>query len=127
MRIAVVLTAIVVAASVVSAAGPVRSEARIVFDSPEVLKASLGPLLGGLDVVTFGQTETGRKYLLVLAEVGQLDALRQRGVEVEVTWPDVRDKFRAVTGCDPDDGSFRDFGYFFNYWENQTVVSDTKD
>ncbi len=122
MRITVVLTAIVVAASAVYGAGPVRSEARIGFDSPEGLAARLGPLLGGLDVCSFGENPDGRRYLLAIVDAQELAALERTGIELQVTWPDIRDKFRAVTGCDPDDGSFRDFGYFFNYWEMQDTL-----
>jgi hypothetical protein len=122
VRIAVILTVAAVTVSVVSAAGPVRSEARIVFDSPEALRAGLGPLLGGLDVCSFGESPDGRRYLVVAVDAQELAALRQTGVELHVTWPDIRDKFRAVTGRDPDDGSFRDFGYFFNYWEMQDTL-----
>jgi hypothetical protein len=93
-----------------------------VFDNPEVLKAGLGPLLGGLDVCTFGENGDGRHCFVVIAGADQLQAIQRAGVEVEVTWPDIRDKFRATTGCDPDDGSFRDFGYFFNYWEMQDTL-----
>jgi hypothetical protein len=122
VRIAVVLTVIIVAASAGLAAGPVRSEARIVFDGPEVLKAGLGPLLGELDVCTAGENGDGSRYLVVIAGADELDAIRRAGFEVEVTWPDIGDKFRAMTGCDPDDGSFRDFGYFFDYWELQDTL-----
>jgi len=93
-----------------------------VFDNPEVLKAGLGPLLGELDVCTAGENGDGRHYLVVIAGADELEAIRRAGVEVEVTWPDIGDKFRAMTGCDPDDGSFRDFGYFFDYWEMQDTL-----
>ncbi|MFO7650615.1 MAG: M14 family zinc carboxypeptidase [bacterium] len=98
-------------------AGPaVRSEARVWFDAPGEARAELGDLLGELDVCTAGE-ESGRYFLVIDADEPTLGRLRASGAEVEVTWPDIRDKFRAMTGCDPDDGSFRDFGYFFNYWE----------
>jgi hypothetical protein len=119
MTVMLAIFAVVVSAA--SAAGPVRSEARIIFDSPDMLKAALGPLLGRLDVCAAGE-EGGRRFLVVFAGADELEAVRQRGVEVEVTWLNIRDKFRAVTGCDPDDGSFREFGYFFTYWEMQDTL-----
>jgi hypothetical protein len=101
----------------IAAASPVaKSEARVWFDAPKQARVQLGDLLGELDVCTFGEAG-GRYYLVVDADAGMLDRLRACGADVEVTWPDIRDKFRAVTGRDPADGSFRDFGYFFNYWE----------
>ena len=95
----------------------VRSEARIYASRPAELREKLGTMTGELDVCTAGQDETGRCYLVVNADEDEIEAIRARGVEVEVTWPDIRDKFRAMTGCEPDGGSFRDFGYFFTYWE----------
>lgn len=102
--------------AVVAAAG-VKSEAKLYVDDPAALRQRLGRRLGELDVVTFGTDADGRNYLVIDGDAAQLAALGEAGAEVEVTWPDIRDKFRAMTGCDPEDGSFRDFGYFFNYWE----------
>ncbi|MBM3314327.1 hypothetical protein FJY71_00600 [candidate division WOR-3 bacterium] len=99
------------------AAAAAKSEAKLYVNDPQVLRVQLSSLLGELDVCTFGTDDRGRNYLVIDADAGQLAALRAAGAEVEITWPDVRDKFRAMTGRDPEDGSFRDFGYFFNYWE----------
>jgi hypothetical protein len=116
------IIALLAAAAVVASGVPLRSEARVVFDSPEVLRTRLGSLLGELDVCSAGRDEAGRCCLTLFADAGQLEAIRARGGEVEVTWPDIREKFRAMTGCDPNDGSFREFGYFFNYWEMQDTL-----
>jgi hypothetical protein len=100
-----------------SAATPVRSEARVYADSPGQLVA-LGDLLGELDICTVGKDEAGREFLVIDAEPEQLEQIRAAGLDVEVTWPDIRDKFRAMTGVDPDNvDAGRDFGYFFTYWE----------
>ena len=101
----------------------VRSEAVVYYSSYEGLAAKLGPLLGELDVCSHAENRGGRSWLVIDADAGQLEAVRDAGLEVEVTWPDIREKFRAMTGCDPDDGSFRDFGRFFTYWEMRDTVS----
>jgi hypothetical protein len=106
----------------VFAAAPVRSEARVYFSNYDQLVDRLGEMLGELDVCTQGSTPDGRDYLLVDATADELKAIRACGLETEVTWPDIRDKFRAMTGCNPDDGSFRDFGYYFNYWEMRDTI-----
>jgi len=116
------IIALLATAALVASGVPLRSEARIVFDSPEVLRARLGPLLGELDICSAGRNEAGRCCITLFADAGQLEVIRAKGVEAEVTWPDVTDKFRAVTGRNPDDGSFRDFGYYFNYWEMQDTL-----
>ena len=77
---------------------------------------------GSLDICSHGRTPEGGVYLIVDCTSEELAAIRATGAAVEVTWADIRDKFRAITGCDPDDGSFRDFGYFFNYWEMRDTI-----
>jgi hypothetical protein len=112
---------LVLGLAAVATAG-MKSEARLYVDDPATVRQRLGPLLGELDVCSFG-AEAGRNYLVIDCDEAQLSALRKAGAEVEVTWPDIRDKFRAVTGRDPEDGSFRDFGYFFNYWELRDTLT----
>ena len=107
----------------VSLAGPVRSEVRVLTRNPAEFQLRLGSLLGGLDVCSHGRVEDGRYYLLIAADSEQLSAIRSKGLDVEVTWADLRSKFRAMTGGSPDDGSFRDFGYFFNYWEMRDTIA----
>jgi hypothetical protein len=102
---------------------PIRSEARVYFSDYNQLVDRLGSLLGQLDMCTHGTAPDGREYMVVIASADELKAIRAAGLQTEVTWPDVRDKFRAMTGCNPDDGSFRDFGYYFNYWEMRDTIS----
>jgi hypothetical protein len=99
-----------------------RMEVRLSGSSETQLAAQLGELAGSLDICAHGRTQDDEVYLLVDCTSQELAAIRATGVPAEVTWADIRDKFRAVTGCDPDDGSFRDFGYFFNYWEMRDTI-----
>ena len=119
----VVVMAFVILASVAFATPVVRSEVKLLSDSPEAFRARLGDLLGELDVCTFGQAGDGQYFLLIDTDEEQLARIRATGIKTEVTWPDIRDKFRAMTGCDPDDGLFRDFGYYFTYWELRDTLS----
>jgi hypothetical protein len=105
------------------AAAPVRMEARVYYTSYDELATKLGDLLGELDICTHVEVENGRSYLVIDTDQDQLKAIRAHGLSTEVTYPDIRDKFREVTGCNPDDGSFRDFGYFFNYWEMRDTLN----
>ena len=97
-------------------------EARVYFDNTHHLE-QLGDLAGELDVCTWQEDETGG-WLLIDTDAEQLARIQALGFATEVTWADIRDKFRAVTGCDPNvDGAFRNFNYYFTYWE----MSDTLD
>jgi hypothetical protein len=116
MRIQAFALVLILAIATTEAA-PARSEARITFDHP----GQLGTAPGDLDVISYGTTPSGRYYLDVFAEPGQLETLRRAGLDIAVTWPDIRDKFQAMTGCSPD-GPFRDFGYYFNYWEMRDTL-----
>jgi len=102
---------------------PTRSEARLSFRNAEQMRTQLAGLLDELDVCSHGSLPFGGCYLMVFADAAQLDTLRARGVQVEVTWKDIRDKFRAMTGCEPGDPSGRDFGYYFNYWEMRDTLA----
>jgi hypothetical protein len=107
-------------------AGPtptVRMEANVYYANYADLAAKLGPLLGELDVCSHVDNQEGRSWLIIDTDADQLRAIAATGLRIEVTWPDIRDKFRAMTGRNPDDGSFRDFGYFFNYWEMRDTIA----
>jgi len=124
MRRNVLIAVLMFAVALPAFAGmPIRSEARVYFSDYNQLVDRLGSLLGELDVCTHGTAPDGRNFLLIDTDIEQLKAIRAGGLETEVTWNDIRDKFRAMTGCNPDDGSFRDFGYFFNYWEMRDTIS----
>jgi hypothetical protein len=107
-RVLVVLAAF---AAITLAAQAVRMEARVYVDSPEQAAARLGDLLGELDVCTVGSTDDGREFLVINTDSAGLAQIRATGVRCEVTWPDIRDKFRKMTGVDPDNiDAGRDFG-----------------
>ncbi len=95
-----------------------KMEARVYFRTAEELFARLGNLFSELDVATGGETEDGESYLVIITTEDQLEAIKGKGLRTEITYPDIKEKFRMVTGVDPDKPElFRDFGYFFTYWE----------
>jgi hypothetical protein len=111
------------ALSTIAFALSVRSEARIHFAGAPALRTDLSNLLSELDVCSHGTTRNGEQYLVVFCDAGQLEALRASGLRVEVTWKDIRDKFRAMTGLEPGDPTGREFGYYFNYWEMRDTLA----
>ena len=122
MRNLIIALALVAAISAPAFAAPVRSEAYVYYSGYNELVSKLGPLLGELDICSRVDNPDGHSWLIIDADADQLRAIAASGLRTEVTWQDIRDKFRAMTGCDPDDGSFRDFGLFFNYWEMRDTV-----
>uniref|UniRef100_A0A7C4CAU8 carboxypeptidase T n=1 Tax=candidate division WOR-3 bacterium TaxID=2052148 RepID=A0A7C4CAU8_UNCW3 len=91
-------------------------EARVHFDALRRLEL-LGDLAGELDICTWEEDELGG-WLVINTTAEELARIQMLGLRTEVTWPDIRHKFRAITGVDPDDpAAGRDFGYFFTYWE----------
>ncbi|MBM3313163.1 hypothetical protein FJY70_01060, partial [candidate division WOR-3 bacterium] len=77
----------------------------------------LGSLAGDLYVCSRGVDENGT-YLVLVTDAGQLDRIRDRGLDVRVTWADMDDKFRLLTGADPDNPpTLQNFGYYFTYRE----------
>jgi len=93
-------------------------EARVYFDNFHRLSL-LGDLLGELDICTWQEDETGG-YLVINTDADELARIEALGLRTEVIWPDIRDKFRLMTGVDPDDPNApRNFGYFLTYWEMQ--------
>jgi hypothetical protein len=117
MKLRALFGLFILTAAVLAADGP-RMEARVYVESPEQASAKLGDLFGELDICTVSRTDDGRDFLVVNADAGQLAKIEAAGLRVEVTWPDIRDKFRKMTGVDPDDlDAGRNFGYFFTYWE----------
>ncbi|MEO0073985.1 MAG: M14 family zinc carboxypeptidase, partial [candidate division WOR-3 bacterium] len=124
-RTAVVILAVSSLAFALDRSGRI-SEARIRFADVEQL-LGLGELLGELDICTRGEDVFG-EYFVINADAVQLEWLHRAGVCVEVTWPDIRDKFRFITGVDPDDlDGGRDFGYYFTYWEIQDTLQRLAD
>ncbi|MEO0098642.1 MAG: M14 family zinc carboxypeptidase [candidate division WOR-3 bacterium] len=95
-----------------------KMEARVYFQTAEELFSKLGNFFSELDVATGGETETGESYIVIITTEEQLEKIKGRNLRVEITYPDIKEKFRLMTGVDPDKPElFRDFGYFFTYWE----------
>ena len=122
MELLLVLLVTIAPASAQARVRPARMEADVYYSSYDELVTKLGPLLGGLDICSHVDNQAGRSWLIVDTDSEQLRAISAAGLETRVTWPDIRDKFRRMTGCSPDDGSFRDFGLFFNYWEMRDTI-----
>ena len=102
-------------------AGP-RMEARVYFDDVRTLRR-LGDLAGRLDVCTWVKDELGG-YLVINASESQLEQVRAAGLLVDVTYPDIQQKFYEMTGVRPgnlDEG--RDFGCFLTYDEVQDTLA----
>ncbi len=118
-----VLTALLPAATLEAAGGTLpRAEARVYFDNVRTLDR-LGDLAGQLDVCTWVNDRLGG-YLVIDADESQLEEIRARGLLVDVTYPDIRQKFHEVTGVRPGDlDAGRDFGYFLTYREVQDTLA----
>ena len=100
--------------------GPI-SEARVYLDDVRTLR-QLGELVGQLDVCTWVKDELGG-YLVINADAAQLEQIRESGLLVDVTYPDIRQKFYEMTGVRPGDlDAGRDFGYFLTYHEMQDTL-----
>jgi len=122
-RIVLLLLAVLTAFGLALDRSSTISEARVWIESFE----QLGELAGELDICTVEPGPSGA-WLIVNADEAQLAQLRGLGLLVEVTWPDIRDQFRAQTGVDPDDpDEGRDFGFFLTYWEMQDSLVALRD
>jgi len=83
----------------------------------------LSDLAGELYICSRGTDEDGQ-YLLIITDDEQLTKVRERGLETEVTWTNLNEKFHALTGVNPDDLDLpQNFGYYFTYWEMRDSVS----
>ena len=85
-------------------------EARVYFDDVRTLR-QLGDLAGELDVCTWveqgsgvgdqrpgaGGQGPGNGYLVIDTDSSQLEEIRAAGLLVDVTYPDIRQKFREMT------------------------------
>lgn len=77
----------------------------------------LGNLAGDLYICSRGADDNGA-YLVLVTDAEQLAAIRETGLNTRVTWANLDDKFKLLTGVDPKDaGRFQDFGYYYTYWE----------
>jgi len=99
--------------------GPIM-EVRVYFNDLQRLDW-LGDLLGELDICTWQELDHGG-FLVINTDKEQLERIDATGLRTEITWPDIRDKFRYITGVDPNSDAGRDFGYFLTYWELQDTL-----
>ena len=115
--------------------GPI-AEARVYFDDVRTLN-QLGDLAGQLDICTWveqgtgvgdqgpgtGGQEPGSGYLVINTDSSQLEEIRAAGLLVDVTYPDIRQKFFEMTGVRPGDADAgRDFGFFLTYPETHDTL-----
>jgi hypothetical protein len=101
-------------------------EARVYFDDVRTLR-QLGDLAGQLDICTWVKDELGG-YLLINTDAAQLEQIRAAGLLVDVTYPDIRQKFYEMTGIAPGDfDAGRNFGYFLTYYEMQDTLQKLAD
>jgi hypothetical protein len=118
-NVVIAVTFVMILALPALAQPPAPMEARVYFKDYGQLIAALGPLLGRLDIFTEGRTDEGQNYLVIATGPEQLNAIQRQGLKAEITWRDLRDKYRAMTG-----GTFSsDFGYFFNYYEMTDTIN----
>lgn len=103
----------------------VKMEARIYFKDITELYNKLGEFFSELDIATRDETEKGEPYLVIISNQEQLELIKEKGLKVEITYPDIKEKFRLMTGVDPNNlDMLRDFGYFFTYWEMIDTLND---
>ncbi len=101
-------------------AGPIM-EARVYFDDVRTLQ-QLGDLAGQLDICTWVKDALGG-YLIINTDVAQLGQIRDAGLLVDVTYPDIRQKFYEMTGIRSGDlDAVWDFGYYLTYYEMQDTL-----
>ncbi|MBN2464022.1 zinc carboxypeptidase [candidate division WOR-3 bacterium] len=82
----------------------------------------LGSLAGDLYVCSRGADENGA-YLVLVTDDEQLAGIRHCGLKTAVTWANLDDKFRLLTGEDPHDAPrLQTFGYYFTYGEMRDSV-----
>jgi hypothetical protein len=96
-------------------------EARVYFDEIRNL-SRLGDVAGQLDVCTWAKDDLGG-YLVINTDAAQIEQIRAAGLLVDITYPDIRQKFYKMTGVRPGDlDAGRDFGYYLTYYEMQDTL-----
>jgi hypothetical protein len=118
---------VVVSVVLLSIARPVtaaasRMEARVYFSDIEEAMQRTGDRFGELDIVAVLATPQGENYLLIDTDADQLREIQALGFRTEITYADLRDKFRKMTGFDPESDAGRNFGYFFTYYEMRDTI-----
>jgi hypothetical protein len=95
-----------------------KMEARIYFSNAQELYTKLGKFFSELDIATRGETKKGERYFVIITNQEQIEKIKAAGLKVEITYPDIKEKFHLMTGVDPTRTDLlRSFGYFFTYWE----------
>ncbi len=94
-----------------------KMEAKVYFKTADELFTKMGKLFSQLDIVTVGEEEESY-FLTIITNQKQIEEIKEKGFKIEITYYNIKDKFKEMTGVDPDDPELlRDFGYFFTYWE----------
>jgi len=95
----------------------IKMEAKVYFKSADELFSKMGNLFSELDIVTAGEAE--REYFIVIiTNKDQIEKIKEKGFKAEITYYDIKEKFKKMTGIDPNNLELlRDFGFFFTYWE----------
>jgi hypothetical protein len=97
-------------------------EARLYVDDTRDLER-LGSRAGDLYICSRGSDENGT-YLVLVTDAEQLNRVRDCGLEAQVTWADLDEKFRLMTGADPHETARpQDFGYYLTFWEVQDTLT----
>ncbi|MDW8113985.1 MAG: M14 family metallopeptidase [candidate division WOR-3 bacterium] len=95
----------------------VKMEAKVYFKTACELFTKLGDFFSELDIATAGEEEE-ECFIVIITNQKQIEKIREKGFKVEITYYNIKDKFREITKIDPDNLELlRDFGYFFTYWE----------
>ncbi len=95
----------------------IKTEAKVYFKTADELFTKMGELFSELDIATAGESDK-ECYIVIITNKEQLEKIKEKGFKVEITYHNIKDKFREMTGVDPDNPQLlRDFGYFFTYWE----------
>ncbi|MDW7988474.1 MAG: M14 family zinc carboxypeptidase, partial [candidate division WOR-3 bacterium] len=95
----------------------VKMEAKVYFKRADELINKLEDLFSQLDIASVGEKDD-EGFIIIITNQSQIEKIREKGVKVEITYHNIKDKFKEITGIDSDNPTLlRDFGYFFTYWE----------
>ncbi|MEO0112066.1 MAG: M14 family metallopeptidase [candidate division WOR-3 bacterium] len=95
----------------------IKMEAKVYFKTADELFTKMGELFSELDIATAGESDK-ECYIVIITNKEQLEKIKEKGFKIEITYHNIKDKFKEMTGVDPDNPQLlRDFGYFFTYWE----------
>ena len=121
-RLPILVLACLVTAGLAQDRSVTLMEARLYVNDARDLNR-LGSLAGDLYICSRGADENGT-YLVLVTDAEQLSRIRDCGLKTAVTWANLDEKFKLLTGVDPRDlGALQDFGYYYTYWEMQDSVT----